>query len=94
MSKIMTNKHYMGRDPFKDWAIVSAVTCLVSILLIVIGVLSYFSANAAISKEPQATVSNKLPFDENALSNALKVLEDRANNQKTIINANISLAPL
>ena len=84
----------MGRDPFKDWAIIILITCVISFVFVVMGVSSYHDVDSAISLSPVASGSDKLPFEVSALDNAVKELDLRASNQKSIINANIPLAPL
>ncbi len=83
----------MGRDPFKDWVIISVVTCVVAITLIIVGVSSYHRVDSAISIVPEVRDNGRLPFDQNSLENAIKVLDLRVSKQSSIINANIPLAP-
>jgi hypothetical protein len=94
MIKIKTDNHYVGRDPFKDWVVIFAAVSVISIALVFVGISSYYSVDSAVSKVPVASESGKLPFDINSLGNAIKILDDRAANQKLIINANIPLSPL
>ncbi len=85
---------YMGRDAYKDWAMILLLTLILSIVLIICGVSSYGRVDQKLLSTIPEADNSKLPFDPNALSNAIKVIDTRATNQKDIINANIPLAPL
>jgi hypothetical protein len=85
MINIKTDKHYLSRDPFFDWALTFTVTCVVSVILVVVGVYSYRGVDASLSEASLHPMVAKLPYDARALSTAVKLLDDRASNRNSVI---------
>ncbi|MEI8327535.1 MAG: hypothetical protein WCG02_00150 [Candidatus Taylorbacteria bacterium] len=76
--KIHTDKHYMGRDPFIDWAVTVVFTCALAVVLIVVGVYSYRQIDARLADATRNPVVTKLPYDTRAVDSAINFLNDYA----------------
>ena len=77
----------MGKDPYKDWAAIFIATCMMSLVLIAVGVFSYFNVDQSIADASLQTQNVTLPYDQKALNSAVKILDDRAANRESIVHS-------
>jgi len=91
MNTLQTRKHYMGKDAHKDWAIIVIITCLVSIILVVVGLYSYKEVSIRLIEAETTPAETKLPYDPKDLEAAIKVLDQSTANQELILKNDVGV---
>ena len=85
--KILTNKHYLSRDPHVDWAVIFIVTCLLVIVFMFEDYVTYEEAISSVNDEAVQSAVIKLPFEQSALDEAVAVQVKHRENRTSIINS-------